>query len=363
MKNFGSILLLCFAFSIGNAQEVTVQSNHDQATDFNQYKTFTIVDRDDPNSQWNKGERSDMERTGTDASRQSTTGKAGGDKNKDKDRGTTQTQGTTDQHRNQDTQAQGTTQGQGTQGQGTQTQGTRDDERPAGTIGTTDGNRGVHTPEGPQGTGIQNRDQRTDDTNNQGATDQDRNQGTQQQGTQQQGTQGTRTGTEGAIDRESNQQQGQAQGQGQASGVNQGAAYGQGQASDARTGKSKHGTADMNKKEKLKKAFKSEMEKQGFTYVEGTEADLLVDFKIFEEEGTVNLGTPDNTYAAWGPHIGDRAGDVSINKGTVLVNMIDAEQGQLVYQAYVNMEGEGKKEEKMKEAVSELFEDFNTVRR
>jgi hypothetical protein len=391
MKNLGSILLLCFAFSIGNAQEVTVQSNHDQNADFTQYKTFTIVDRDDPNSQWNKGERSDMERSGTDARRQRTTGVTGGEGTTERDQ---RTQGTTTQDGERPGGTIGTTEGnrgvhtpdgpQGTgiqdqehrdRGQGTtgtterdqRTQGTttQDGERPGGTIGTTEGNRGVHTPDGPQGTGIQDQEHR------------DRGQGTT--GTQGTGVdQGTGTtdpnsphrGTEGAINREQHTQQGQAQGQtqdhqrqGQVSGANQGATYGQGQGSDARTGMSKHGTADMNKKKKLKEAFKSEMEKQGFTYTEGADADLLVDFKVFEDEGTVNLGTPDNTYAAWGPHIGDRAQDVSINKGTVLVNMIDAEQGQLIYQAYVNMEGEGQKEEKMKEAISQIFEDFNTVRR
>ncbi len=288
MKTFSSILILCFVFTFSNAQDIVVNAEAAPGANFTNYKTFSLVDRDDAS-------------TGM------------------------------DQHKDKTDRAEGdrTGSGYGTQG----ATGTTDDQGMADTQETTDDQGMADTQETTDDQGMADTQETTDDQNMTGTEDtRDRDQGT--------------LGTTGTTDRDHDQNKAHKAHKDETT------------ADRGTTGDYQKSHAKMGKK-KIKEAIKAEMESRGYTYTDSN-PDILVNFSVFDGASDYVMGQDQNTYSAWGPQIG-QTDQVNIEEGTIVVHMVDAEQNQLVYQAYASGaadEGVIEDDQKVKELISRIFDEI-----
>ncbi len=121
----------------------------------------------------------------------------------------------------------------------------------------------------------------------------------------------------------------------------------------------------------VKKEVLSELESLGYDYVQSGDADLLVNFRVFDKDmefqGWTGNFAEDNY---WGPFYlretsrqPDDAKTYYLDKGTILVQMVDIKQGILVWQGYAsgivkNAQFRDDERESIDEAVEEIFEKF-----
>ncbi|MDQ3394502.1 MAG: DUF4136 domain-containing protein [Bacteroidota bacterium] len=320
MKTLSSIIILCFALTFSNAQDVSINSDMDQNADFSKYKTFTMMDRDEAATGMDKDKHDKHDRA-----KGETTGSGYG------------TQGATGATTGDDTMAD--------------TQEPKEGDISDEEAATRNKDQGLT---GEQGTADSNQDMKSTDT--------EYNQNQTQTGTNTHSQTGTHTQTQTGIGTgttDDNATVGNTEGSEtvETTGTDR----------DVNANKSTYGTSNENKshakmdKKQLKKAIKAEMESKGFTYTEG-EADLVVNYSVFDGESEFAMGQDLNKYSAWGPQIGQAQNDpLTIEEGTIVVHLVDAEQNQLVYQAFANGAAENgslQNEEKVKEVVSRIFDDI-----
>ena len=109
-------------------------------------------------------------------------------------------------------------------------------------------------------------------------------------------------------------------------------------------------------RKRIKNAIKSEMEGRGYAFTENP--DLLVKFHLVVEEKTGYTTYPSG-YSYWRR---DNVRPYNYKEGTLVIDLIDRKQNQLVWQGYtagiVNEKPE-KMEEKIRQAISLIFQEYN----
>lgn len=120
---------------------------------------------------------------------------------------------------------------------------------------------------------------------------------------------------------------------------------------------------DLIFKTMLRDAVSNEMASRGYTYTP-TGGDLVVNFRVFEQPA--ELKTMDNS-GYWGagesyPYNSNRFGEVKLDKGSILVQMIDRKKGVGVWQGYASGLTDGnvfdKNKDKVYSAVGAIFEKY-----
>ncbi len=131
--------------------------------------------------------------------------------------------------------------------------------------------------------------------------------------------------------------------------------------------------------EAIKKAVKYEMESRGYKYVENG-GDILIDTKVLHGEAEIENFQSSNYGSAWGPTIGVDAGSgttsgaiggttggamneqaLILEDGTIVVNFVDKEEGEVVWQAFATgiIKGEDSTLENIEEeVVSQIFDEY-----
>lgn len=121
---------------------------------------------------------------------------------------------------------------------------------------------------------------------------------------------------------------------------------------------------DMLFKTMIRDAVEHEMVSRGYTY-RPTGGDLVVNFRTFDEPVEIasndNLGN--NYWASTEPYRYDEKRKVSLDKGSILVQMVDREKGTSVWQGYASGLTDGnlfnKNKDKVYVAVGQIFEQYN----
>ncbi|NVO31690.1 DUF4136 domain-containing protein [Hymenobacter lapidiphilus] len=122
---------------------------------------------------------------------------------------------------------------------------------------------------------------------------------------------------------------------------------------------------DLIFKTMLRDAVSNEMASRGYNYMP-TGGDLILNFRVFEEP--VTLKTMDNMGTGyWGTtesyaYDVNRFGEVQLDKGSIIVQMIDRQKGQEVWQGYASGLTDGnvfnKKKDKVYSAVGAIFQKY-----
>jgi hypothetical protein len=136
---------------------------------------------------------------------------------------------------------------------------------------------------------------------------------------------------------------------------------------DQRTGM-EEGMFFNNKRHKktIKEAIETQLESRGFT--EDTEnPDMLVSVRVIDQEEqlrTFNRRTGSGmgqSYLGQGP-MGGNAQMVEVEPGTILLNFMDAESGDIIWQGFASKaleEGDMRDEETIKRKIGAIFDQFN----
>src|SRR5690606_15352109 len=109
-------------------------------------------------------------------------------------------------------------------------------------------------------------------------------------------------------------------------------------------------------RKRIKSAIRSEMEGRGYTFQEN--ADLLINFHLVIEEKTGYSTYPAYGYSYWRR---DNVRPYNYKEGTLIIDIIDREQNQLVWQGYtegVLSNDPEKMEDKMRQAISLIFQEY-----
>ncbi|WP_133074289.1 DUF4136 domain-containing protein, partial [Hymenobacter amundsenii] len=122
---------------------------------------------------------------------------------------------------------------------------------------------------------------------------------------------------------------------------------------------------DLLFKTMLRDAVSNEMASRGYNYM-ATGGDLLVNFRVFEQP--TELKTMDNLGAGyWGAaesyaYDANRFGEVKLDKGSIIVQMIDRQKGVEVWQGYASGLTDGnvfdKNKDKVYSAVGAIFQKY-----
>lgn len=110
-------------------------------------------------------------------------------------------------------------------------------------------------------------------------------------------------------------------------------------------------------RKRIKNAIRSEMEGRNYKFSEN--ADLLVNFHVVIEEKTGYTTTPSFGYRYWAR---DNVQPYNYKEGTLIIDLIDKKQNQLVWQGYTEGiidNNPEKMEEKMRAAISLIFKEYN----
>ena len=123
---------------------------------------------------------------------------------------------------------------------------------------------------------------------------------------------------------------------------------------------------DLVFKTMLRDAVAHEMASRGYTYQQGS-GDLVVNFRVFEQptelKTTENLGQ--GYWATSEPYAynSQRQGEVQLDKGSILVQMIDRQKGEEVWQGYASGLTDGdvfnKDKDRVYQAVGAIFDKYN----
>ncbi|MBU6123363.1 DUF4136 domain-containing protein [Hymenobacter siberiensis] len=121
---------------------------------------------------------------------------------------------------------------------------------------------------------------------------------------------------------------------------------------------------DLLFKGMVRDAVEHEMAAKGYTY-QPTGADLVVNFRSFDEPVEImsndNLGT--GYWASTEPYAYDSQQKVKLDKGSILVQMIDRAKGTAVWQGYASGLTDGnvfdKNKDKVYVAVGQIFKEYN----
>ncbi|WP_019948170.1 DUF4136 domain-containing protein [Hymenobacter aerophilus] len=123
---------------------------------------------------------------------------------------------------------------------------------------------------------------------------------------------------------------------------------------------------DLVFKTMLRDAVAHEMASKGYTYQPGT-GDLVVNFRVFEQP--TELKTTDNLgQGYWGTtepysYNSQRQGEVKLDKGSILVQMIDRQKGEEIWQGYASGLTDGnvfnKDKDRIYQAVGAIFSKYN----
>ena len=109
-------------------------------------------------------------------------------------------------------------------------------------------------------------------------------------------------------------------------------------------------------RKRIKNAIRSEMEGRGYTFAEN--ADLLVNFHLVFEDKTGYTTYPSYGYSYWRR---DNIRPYNYKEGTLIIDLIDRKQNQLVWQGYtegIMNEKPEKLEEKIRSAISLIFQEY-----
>jgi hypothetical protein len=121
---------------------------------------------------------------------------------------------------------------------------------------------------------------------------------------------------------------------------------------------------DMLFKVMIRDAVEHEMVSRGYTY-QPTGGDLVVNFRTFDEpvEITSNTNLGNAYWASTEPYAYNAQNKVSLDKGSILVQMVDREKGVQVWQGYASGLTDGnlfdKNKDKVYVAVSQIFSEYN----
>ncbi len=123
---------------------------------------------------------------------------------------------------------------------------------------------------------------------------------------------------------------------------------------------------DLVFKTMLRDAVAHEMASRGYTYQQGS-GDLVVNFRVFEQP--TELRTNENLgQGYWGasePYIynSQRQGEVKLDSGSILVQMIDRQKGEEVWQGYASGLTDGnvfnRDKDRIYQAVGAIFDKYN----
>ena len=109
-------------------------------------------------------------------------------------------------------------------------------------------------------------------------------------------------------------------------------------------------------RKRIKNAILSEMEGRNYEFAE--DADLLVNFHVVIEERTGYKTYPNFGYRYWGR---DNVQPYNYKEGTLIIDLIDREKNQLVWQGYTEGivdKDPSKMEEKIRGAISIIFQEY-----
>lgn len=109
-------------------------------------------------------------------------------------------------------------------------------------------------------------------------------------------------------------------------------------------------------RKRIKNAIRSEMEGRNYEFSEN--ADLLVNFHVVIEERTGYTTYPTFGYRYWGR---DNVQPYNYKEGTLIVDLIDRNENQLVWQGYTEGivdKNPEKMEEKIRAAISVIFQEY-----
>ena len=121
---------------------------------------------------------------------------------------------------------------------------------------------------------------------------------------------------------------------------------------------------DMLFKVMVRDAVEHEMVSRGYKY-QPTGGDLVVNFRAFDEpvEITSNDNLGNAYWASNEPYAYNAQNKVSLDKGSIIVQMIDREKGINVWQGYASGLTDGnlfnKNKDKVYVAVGQIFEKYN----
>jgi hypothetical protein len=110
-------------------------------------------------------------------------------------------------------------------------------------------------------------------------------------------------------------------------------------------------------KKRIKSAIKSEMEGRGYVF-NAENPDIHVNFHIIVEEKTEVRNMPNYGYRMWW---GNDVRSYNYNEGTLIIDLIDNEQNQLVWQGYssgVLKSNPEAVENKLRESISLIFQEY-----
>ncbi|SMB99259.1 hypothetical protein SAMN00120144_0101 [Hymenobacter roseosalivarius DSM 11622] len=121
---------------------------------------------------------------------------------------------------------------------------------------------------------------------------------------------------------------------------------------------------DLLFKVMLRDAVEHEMVSRGYTY-QPTGGDLVVNFRTFDEpvEIVSNTNLGDAYWASTETYTNNDQRKISLDKGSILVQMVDREKGVGVWQGYASGLTDGnlfnKNKDKVYVAVGQIFEQYN----
>lgn len=123
---------------------------------------------------------------------------------------------------------------------------------------------------------------------------------------------------------------------------------------------------DLMFKTMLRDAVAHEMASKGYTYQPGT-GDLVVNFRVFEQP--TELRTNENLgQGYWGVaepygYNNRRLGEVKLDRGSILVQLVDRQMGEEVWQGYASGLTDGnvfnRDKDKIYQAVGAIFSKYN----
>jgi hypothetical protein len=138
---------------------------------------------------------------------------------------------------------------------------------------------------------------------------------------------------------------------------------------------SESGAKSKINKEKIKEAIKYEMESRGYEFLEEG-GELLVDYMVLHGEAEVENFQSSEYGSTWNSTFGVGAtgggttggmadideNTLNLEAGTVVVNMVDKEKGEVVWQAFATdiSDEEGNLVNTEEEVVSMIFEEYLT---
>ena len=142
------------------------------------------------------------------------------------------------------------------------------------------------------------------------------------------------------------------------------------------TAMNEYGAKSKIDKKKIKEAIKYEMESRGYEFLEEG-GELLVDFKVLHGEADVQNFQGSEYGSTWGSNFGGvgatgggttggmadiNENTLNLEEGTVVVNMLDKEKGEVVWQAFATdiADEEGELVNTEEEVVASIFEEYLT---